>query len=283
MSSSHPRHCLVIVSFPFSFPPSRYHSFISLIVSYHILFSSIALSLLHSCRRYRHRRYPYHEPATVNTNKNELNKTAHTMPSPSHDPPSQSEIREQNPDRPDRMMTRTSPPRHTRTASPPRMATRAKRDGMRTRRWAKGRHKTPTTRYTIAITKRDKMLRHETTNGRHRPPASATSKTQGRNETRRKDEKARCYDETRKREARTRRNKREAATGRQHETQKRDAKRDEKTRRHGYILKTDHWPSKRLSTFSTMREYNTDTRRRTIPSDEIHNMNTMDIRCRISN
>lgn len=52
---------------------------------------------------------------------------------------------------------------------------------------------------------------------------------------------------------------------------RRDAQRDAL-----YILKADHWPRKSLSTFSTMREYNTDTRRRTTPPTGTHNTNTIE-------
>lgn len=83
-----------------------------------------------------------------------------------------------------------------------------------------------------------------------------------------------AYDETRKREA-----QRDAATRRKSETQKRDGG-DETAR---YILKADHWPRKSLSTFSTMREYNTGTRRRTTPSGDIHNTNTITSDALISN
>lgn len=78
-----------------------------------------------------------HEPATVNMNKNELEKTArpHQPRSPSPAEPIRNTGTERH--RPNHMMTRTSTPRPARAASPPRMAARAKRDGMRTRRLTK--------------------------------------------------------------------------------------------------------------------------------------------------
>ena len=158
-------------------------------------------------------------------------------------------------------MTMTSPPRLTRPASHATDSDKSKTGRMRTAR----------------ETKRNTKRRNETKRPRRdatdiRRPTDDITKTQGQNkETRRQDETQRreAYNETQKRDAATRRKAR------------RKTKREDETER--YILKADHWPRKSPSTFPTMREYNTNTRRRTTPPAGTHNMNTMNIRCRISN
>lgn len=123
-----------------------------------------------------------------------------------------------------------------------------------------------------------RCYRHETPNGRYRHRIRHEQDTRMK-----RDKMTRCYNEKpttrRGNEKHNETPPRDAATRRKSETQKRDGG-DEKAR---YILKADHWPRKRLSTFSTMREYNTDTRRRTTPSGDIHNTNTITSDALISN
>lgn len=178
--------------------------------------------------------------------------------------PSQSEYESRTPTAPDYMMTRTSTPR----PAPSPHATdgdKSKTGRTRTRRRDETRHEAEERGETLTT----RCYRHETPHGRYRHRIRHEQDTRMK-----RDKMTRCYNE----KPTTRR-----GNEKHNETPPRNAKarRGDETAR--YILKADHWPRKRLSTFSTMREYNTDTRRRTTPSGDIHNTNTITSDALISN
>ena len=126
------------------------------------------------------------------------------------------------------------------------------------------------------------MTAREHHHRRHTPHRAATRHGSDTTRQKRNEKRVEERSDERDEENSTRRLRHEMPTRRKtrrnnetiSETPPRDEQRDAP-----YILKADHWPRKSLSTFSTMREYNTDTERRMTPSHEIHNIDTMDTRC----
>lgn len=142
-----------------------------------------------------------HEHAPVNMNKNELDKTAHSCCLMPLTRQANQKYGNRTPTAPDHMMTRTSPPRHIRTAFPPRIAIRkAKRDKNETMGEGATQDANDEIHDSDKQTGQDAtdMRRHTDDIATHTHPPRARHK----NETRRDGNMPRreAYNETRKRE-----------------------------------------------------------------------------------